>query len=56
MTLTRMHATATRLAATMPSYAAPNQDNQTTASPPYGEETQGILRDAAQPFHKLRWS
>ena len=35
MTLTRMHVTGTCLAATMPSYAAPNQVSQTTTNLSY---------------------
>jgi hypothetical protein len=38
MTLTRMHATGTCLAATMPSYTAPNKVSQTTTNlPGYSE-------------------
>jgi hypothetical protein len=50
MTLTRMHATGTCLAATMSSYTAPNQVSQTTTNLPYGGGQIGRLRDAAQPF------
>jgi hypothetical protein len=35
MTLTRMHATGTCLAATMPSLTAPDQVSQTTTNLPY---------------------
>ena len=50
MTLTRMHATGTCLAAIMPSYTAPNQVSQTTANLPYDGGRIGRLRDAAQAF------